>query len=229
MKPLKQLKQWVFRFLGIESSFVIVIDPGHGGNHIVGGSSPNNATGRNGTKEKDLTLSIGIKVAEILNQRRHEVHLTRNDDYNVGLKDRALVAVNNNADVFVSIHFNGDNHPQTQGTETWVHNGASKNSKALASSILHRLAAATGYRNRGVKSDDFLVLEPSIHSMRTAATLAEISFLTDPADEDRLAKAAYKMTLAAAIGDAIEDYLNNRSGIRLEPVTIEKNAEELMM
>jgi N-acetylmuramoyl-L-alanine amidase len=58
---------------------VIVIDPGHGGNSVVGHSSPNNATGPAGTKEKNLTLEIAVRVGDALNGSGHTVLLTRKD------------------------------------------------------------------------------------------------------------------------------------------------------
>lgn len=51
---------------------VIVIDPGHGGSVAVGGSSPNNATGPNGTMEKDLTLFLGLDLTTNLRDAGHD-------------------------------------------------------------------------------------------------------------------------------------------------------------
>ena len=41
---------------------LVVLDPGHGGTAKVGGSSPNNAVGPDGLREKDLTLDIATRV-----------------------------------------------------------------------------------------------------------------------------------------------------------------------
>src|SRR3954468_10853030 len=86
----------------------VVIDPGHGGAAPVGGSSPNNATGPNGLLEKDLTLDLGRRVSTLLAPRA-TVILTRTTDVNLSLADRAKVAHDANADVFLSIHLNGFN------------------------------------------------------------------------------------------------------------------------
>ncbi|MFL6331777.1 MAG: N-acetylmuramoyl-L-alanine amidase, partial [Pyrinomonadaceae bacterium] len=45
---------------------VVVLDPGHGGETAVGGSSPNNATGPNKLLEKNLTLDLARRVQKIL-------------------------------------------------------------------------------------------------------------------------------------------------------------------
>ena len=197
----------------------IVIDPGHGGTAATGNSSANNAKGPKGTLEKKMTLVIAVKTAEILNQAGHSVILTRNNDINLGLSDRAKVAANNNAEVFVSIHFNGDNNASVQGTECWVHPATAQDSRLLASSLLHRLVQVTGYTNRGVKAGKLGVLSPAVHAITTAACLIEISFMTNATDEDRLLTSAYQSQLANGISRAITDFINKSTSIiPLNPV-----------
>jgi N-acetylmuramoyl-L-alanine amidase len=111
---------------------VVVIDPGHGGAAKVGKSSANNATGPGGTKEKTLTLDLGLRLFDALQGHGHEVVLTRDADVNLDLKDRAAVAAHRNAAAFVSLHFNGNANPAVQGTETWVHSAAGADSVLLA-------------------------------------------------------------------------------------------------
>src|SRR5690242_9409545 len=100
----------------------IVLDPGHGGSQRNGGSSPNNATGPNGLLEKNLTLDVARLVRDALvadpGPSAVRVLLTRDGDTNPSLADRARVAHDNNADIFVSIHLNGDASPSTDGSET---------------------------------------------------------------------------------------------------------------
>lgn len=198
---------------------IIVIDPGHGGSTAVGGSSPNNATGTNGTQEKNLTLDIAVRVAEILNHDQHDVTLTRTTDVNLGLQNRAGVAHQRNANVFVSIHFNGWDTPDVQGTEVLVHTAAMRDSRILGSTLLHRLVAVTNYRNRGLKSDQLGVLNPAYHQVSTAGCLVEVSFITDPNDEARLRDANYRLQVAGAIVNGIHDYLRGASELTEPQVT----------
>ena len=205
----------------------IVIDPGHGGNSPIGSSSPNNARGPNGTLEKNMTLVVSIKTAEILNQLGHIIILTRNNDVNLGLANRARIAANNNADVFVSIHFNGNENPSVQGTESWVHPGATNESNLLGSSLQQRLLRVTGYANRGLKSNNFGVLNPAFHNFNTAACLIEISFITDPNDEGRLLNPNYRTQLAQGIAHAIVDFFNRSTNITpLHPALSFETANE---
>lgn len=196
-----------------DQSPVIVIDPGHGGDATVGGSSPNNATGPNGLLEKDLTLDLARRVRAAL--PRHNVVLTRNSDVNVGLADRAYVARDLSAAVFVSIHLNGASDPAVDGSEAWVARAASADSRLLARVILNRVVGATGLRDRGVKDSDWGMIVPTRHYVRTAATLLELAFLSNPAQAARLATDAYKQQLADAIAGGIRDFLGNASGLGL--------------
>jgi N-acetylmuramoyl-L-alanine amidase len=188
---------------------IIVLDPGHGGTTKVGGSSPNNATSKpRGILEKTVTLQVAQLAKTALQARGHAVHLTRVDDTNIGLAARAGVARTRKADVFLSIHFNGWTTPDVQGTETFFHPAAPSRSSRLAQAVLKTLVAATGYANRGAKPATYAVLDPASHLAITAASLAEISFITAPAEDARLDKAAYLQSLGAAVADGVQAYLD---------------------
>lgn len=92
----------------------IVIDAGHGG-HDTG------AIGKN-SREKDITLSIALRLRDYLNTYLPEVKviLTRKDDTFVELFRRAKIANENKADLFISIHCNSVKSPSAYGAETFV-------------------------------------------------------------------------------------------------------------
>ncbi|MEM6547884.1 MAG: N-acetylmuramoyl-L-alanine amidase [Pseudomonadota bacterium] len=194
----------------------IVIDPGHGGapgSPSIGGSSWNNAVGPNGTLEKALTLDIARRVRDRMTAAGHRVHLTRETDENLSLAARADRARACSAAAFVSLHFNGSDAHTAQGTETFVHVDASPASAELCRALQRALVAATGHRDRnalhpgGLKTARFGVLSTGRHSPRTAAVLAEISFLDRAAEEERLADTSYRDRIAQAIQRGIEAYL----------------------
>lgn len=90
----------------------IVIDPGHGG--IDGGTSI-----KYGMVEKDLTLDIGLRLAELLRTRGMSVIMTRTADIGVSLADRAGMAKESHADLFISIHVNWLPKRNARGFETY--------------------------------------------------------------------------------------------------------------
>lgn len=90
----------------------VVIDFGHGG--IDPGAS---ALGIN---EKDVTLDIGHRLAQLLRAKGFEVIMTRPDDRTIRLRERASVANASHSDVFVSIHVNSlATHVYAHGVETY--------------------------------------------------------------------------------------------------------------
>ena len=103
----------------------IVLDPGHGGTAKVGGSSPNNAKSVSGVLEKTLALDFCKLLKGEIEKRAAAAHesvkvvLTRTTDVNVGIADRAKVAKDNGAKLFLSLHFNGSDKPQASGVETY--------------------------------------------------------------------------------------------------------------
>jgi N-acetylmuramoyl-L-alanine amidase len=78
----------------------IVIDPGHGGDDL-------GARGADGAEEKRITLDVARRLKSLIETRLGvRVILTREDDRRVSLDDRAAVANNNKADLFLSLHLN---------------------------------------------------------------------------------------------------------------------------
>lgn len=89
----------------------IVIDPGHGG-------PDEGAKGPGGGVEKSVTLAVARRLKASLEARLGvRVILTRDGDAAVGLDERAAVANNNKADLFVSLHANASVRPSAAGAE----------------------------------------------------------------------------------------------------------------
>ncbi|RNC69647.1 MAG: N-acetylmuramoyl-L-alanine amidase [Desulfuromonadales bacterium] len=94
----------------------IVVDPGHGG-HDPG------AVGASGTQEKEIVLSIGLKLAEKIREKLGvDVVLTRSTDVFIPLEERTAIANKVNADLFVSVHANASLNRTASGIETYYLN-----------------------------------------------------------------------------------------------------------
>lgn len=93
----------------------VVIDAGHGG------TDPG-AIGYFKTKEKDVTLSIALKIGKLINENYPDVKViyTRKTDVFVELFKRADIANKNHADLFISIHCNAAPKTTAFGAETFV-------------------------------------------------------------------------------------------------------------
>ncbi|MFN7962607.1 MAG: N-acetylmuramoyl-L-alanine amidase [Thermoanaerobaculia bacterium] len=90
----------------------VVVDAGHGGESL-GTHLPGGLT------EKEITLDVGLRLAERLESAGYKVTLTRDRDRFVSLKERAEIANAAGADIFVSIHVNWLADGGSRGVETY--------------------------------------------------------------------------------------------------------------
>src|SRR5437764_1385618 len=97
----------------------IVIDPGHGGNRLASKSSPFGARGADGTLEPAVNYALAERVQRLLGGA---AVLTRPGHENRSLAERAALAREQGAGVFLSLHAHGHGGP----TEAWVHTSASE-------------------------------------------------------------------------------------------------------
>ena len=170
----------------------VVIDPGHGGTVEVGGSSHNNAQSPSGVLEKNLTLRMAFLVRDALAEAATlgghtiKILLTRETDKNLGLRDRARVAKNNNAELFLCIHFNASVAHNARGVETLISPKAGNSNHAadaafaqlVQTAVLNALRAHDPTtKDRKVKDQSLGVLRKSNLGTKARGCLVEIEFL----------------------------------------------------
>lgn len=96
-----------------EDSFVLVIDPGHGG--VDPGAV------RDSTTEKDLMLGVALALRDVLRRAGGvEVVLTRDTDVFVSLTGRVALAHQVGADAFVSLHADSLQQGQARGATVYT-------------------------------------------------------------------------------------------------------------
>jgi len=94
----------------------IVVDAGHGGWDL-------GTVGRRGLLEKDLVLEIAQRLGKLLESRLgSDVIFTRQDDNYIPLDERASIANQAQADLFISVHANYSDLPSARGVETYYTN-----------------------------------------------------------------------------------------------------------
>lgn len=92
----------------------IALDPGHGG------EDPG-ASGRRGSREKDVVLAIAKRLKKKLDELPNmRVMLTRDGDFFVPLQTRVAKARGVQADLFVSIHADAFVNPNARGSSVFV-------------------------------------------------------------------------------------------------------------
>ena len=111
----------------------IALDPGHGGN------APG-ARGPTGLLEKDVCLALARNLALRL-ESNYTVILTRSDDYQVELQQRAAIANQADADMLISLHTGAGYVHATRGIAIFYYADAAR-------------APPTGGADRLVPADD---------------------------------------------------------------------------
>ena len=183
------------------SDRLIVIDPGHGGRDP-GAISPN------GTREKDINLSISLKAEKALKDLGYNVLMTRNTDEYIGLYERTDLANNNYADIFVSFHANSFGNKDIRGIQVLycpAQKGANKDMDQypLAKSIMDELLKGTGAVDKGI------IQRPDLAVLRTSnmpAVLIEVGFLTNAEEEKLLKTEEYQNKIVQSVIKGIENY-----------------------
>ncbi len=194
------------------SGTVILIDPGHGGADGGAGDRP--------IQEKDIALSISMKLRDFLQQQGAIVIMTRDTDKDlappemkgysrrktVDLKERLKIINESNADFFVSIHLNAIPAPQWSGAQTFYSTNNKENKKAarLIQKELRTNLENTTRKEKPLNSV-FILKHAEIPGV-----LVEAGFLSNPDEKINLARDSYQEMVAASIYKGINRFFTER-------------------
>ncbi|UVI27807.1 N-acetylmuramoyl-L-alanine amidase [Paenibacillus spongiae] len=175
-------------------TYKVVIDAGHGG------KDPG-APAVNGRHEKEFNLAVALKVKALLDKEpKLKAYMTRANDTFIELDDRVKIANDLKADVFVSIHANRASSASVTGTETYYNRA---NSKEFANVMHKHLVAATGFKDRSVRTAGFRVIKYTT----MPAVLLEVGYLSNKGDTEALYNEAKQNRMAEEIVAGIKEYL----------------------
>lgn len=123
-KPLKAARTASNTLKGVPRDVIIAIDAGHGGDDP-------GATGKRGTREKDVVMAIARKL-EALVKKEHGMRpvMIRRGDYYLGLRKRMKMARDMEADLFISIHADAFRDGRARGASVYALSQNSATSKA---------------------------------------------------------------------------------------------------
>ncbi len=174
----------------------ICIDPGHGGDAHKHGYK----RGPTGVREAEMNLRVAQYLRDLLVHVGAEVKLTREDDNDLSLADRAKVADDWDADLFISCHHNATSNAEANRTTVWYHGTVDDRpdnldlARHLCEGLFDslQLPQLTGIP---LKSDQ-LMYESGFGVLRAAnktSALCETSFYTNPEEEQRLRDPEYNL------------------------------------
>jgi len=175
----------------------ICLDPGHGGDAQQRGFK----RGPTGVREAEMNLRVANYLREFLHAAGAEVRLTRADDSDISLEDRAGIANEWGADLFISVHHNAiDSKPQVNYTSVWYHAGVDyrPSNLDLARYLCDGLQDALHlpqYTDVPLKSDQLMYASgfAVLRHARVTAALTESCFYTNPEQEQRLRDPEYNL------------------------------------
>jgi len=130
-----------------KDEYIIVIDPGHGGDNAGTTSNPN-------FKEKEITMKTARALVEELSKYEGvSVYLTHEADVDLSLKERAVFAEKKNADFLFSLHYNASENHTMFGTEVWIPLYAPYHAMCYEFAYLQQLEMQElGLFSRGIKT-----------------------------------------------------------------------------
>lgn len=206
----------------------IVIDPGHQNRAdlnrepIGPGASETKYRVTGGTYGKtsglceyELNLTVSLLLREELEARGYEVLLTRSEhDVSLSNAERATIANEAEADVFLRIHANGSEDPTVQGAMTicmtpnnpynaWLY----EESRALSDCVLEGFVAATGAKAQSVWETDTM---SGINWSLVPVTILEMGYMSNAEEDLRMATETYQKSMAYGIANGIDAYFQTK-------------------
>ncbi|HUP26922.1 MAG TPA: N-acetylmuramoyl-L-alanine amidase, partial [Chloroflexia bacterium] len=219
----------------VPTSRIVVLDPGHGGKET-------GAVSAGGLAEKKVNLQIALKLRTLLEGAGYKVVMTRSGDsaVNTGGRDlngngvvdndddlqaRVDLANKAHADIFISIHNNGDTDPAAEGTTIYYCDARPfvAESIRLASALRRHLVEdmdAAGYstQDKGIADDSPLgkpfghlfVLGPLTPRVARASSmpgaLGETLYLSNRREAALLGSDKMLASIAQGYFEGIEEY-----------------------
>lgn len=167
-----------------------------------------------GVKEYELTLTVAEKLKEELENKGYQVVMIREShDVNLSNSERARIANESGAEIFIRLHANSMENTGVYGalamcmTAQNPYNAAlHDNSYRLAKTIIDQVCALTGTKNRGVQEVDN---NGEINWSEIPVAVVEMGFLSNPDEERWLSEGDYQDKIVSGIAAAVDSYFTN--------------------
>lgn len=203
-------EQAVLNITGKNTKELIIIDAGHGG------FDPGKV-GVAGSLEKDINLSIALKLEKVLMDSGYQVIMTREDDRALchesdsrkkmsDLKSRVSMINENSPALTVSIHQNSYS-AGTKGAQVFYYKDSEESHEfatVLQNTVKERIADGNHRVEKG--NDSYYMLKKT----EGIFAIIECGFLSNPQEEKLLKSDDYQQKMAEAIAEGIENFLYNQ-------------------
>lgn len=199
-----------------KDSVTVIIDPGHGGED--GG-----AVAPDGTVEKDINLSIALKLKELFDKNGVKAVMTRDEDISIcddgldtlklrkksDMKNRLTMFDSSPNNIAISIHQN--KFPQSKYSGAQIFYSAnnplsSKLAQCIRKSVVEKLQPENNRECKPADKNIYL-----LYNCKKPAVIVECGFLSNSDELALLKNDEYQNKLAATIYDGFVDYRDNQS------------------
>lgn len=191
---------------------VIIIDAGHGG--IDGGTQT-----KDGVLEKDINLSIAMKLKNVLTSFGYNVIMTRESDTSIhsdgvtgirnqkisDIKNRLHIIESTDNAIFISIHQNYFSQSKYSGAQIFYSKNnpfSEKLAQSIRASVISNLQKENTREIKQSGKEIYLLNKTTV-----PAVMVECGFLSNKEEADLLKTENYQLKLAFFIATGITDYL----------------------
>jgi len=167
-----------------------------------------------GVAEYKLNLAISLKLKQELLDRGYEVYMIREtNDVDISNKERADMANQSGADIFLRIHADGSDNQDVNGASTLYPSRdnlyvdyLSDSSIALSKAVIDGICEDTGAKNRGAIARDDM---SGINWCTIPVTIVEMGYMSNPKEDELMQTDDYQNKIVIGICDGIEEYYKN--------------------
>ena len=168
-----------------------------------------------GIPEYQLNLDVSLMLEqELLARGYNVVMIRRTNDCPLSNAERATVANESGADIFIRIHANGSDNPAVNGmlccapTKNNPYLSAQNIAESirLSNVIVDRFCAKTGAKNKGLYSVDTMT---GINWCSIPVTIVEMGFMSNPEEDRKMATTEYRKLMVQGIADGIDAYFES--------------------
>ena len=223
---------------------LVVIDPGHqqyanteqepvgpGASETkikVSGGTTGTATG---VPEYELTLDIGLQLRDKLLERGYQVIMVRDtNEVDISNSERAEIANEADADVFIRLHANGSPDSSVTGAMTICQTPANpyngdvyEQSRALSENILDSYIYKTGINRQYVWETDTM---SGINWSEVPTTILEMGFMSNTGEDRSMQDDDMQQKMVEGIADGIDEYMKQFPPKERDETSFRQNEEE---
>ena len=223
---------------------LVVIDPGHqqyanteqepvgpGASETkikVSGGTTGTATG---VPEYELTLDIGLQLRDKLLERGYQVIMVRDtNEVDISNSERAEIANEADADVFIRLHANGSPDSSVTGAITICQTPANpyngdiyEQSRALSENILDSYIFKTGINRQNIWETDTM---SGINWSEVPTTILEMGFMSNTGEDRSMQDDDMQQKMVEGIADGIDEYMKQFPPKERDETFFRQNEEE---